>query len=64
MNATPTIFLAEPTTRNRAQDFRTEDEDRTPSLLNWNAVAGAMLVLGVGASFWTGLGLTIARVWK
>jgi hypothetical protein len=31
---------------------------------DWNAIAGIALAVGISASFWTGVGLIIARAWK
>ena len=30
----------------------------------WGAVFGLAITLGVGLSFWTGIGLLIARLWR
>jgi hypothetical protein len=40
------------------------NEDRAVDLLNWDAIVAAILVIGVGAGFWTGVGLMIAHLWK
>jgi len=32
--------------------------------VNWNLVAGVVLTIAVSASFWAGVGLMIARIWK
>jgi hypothetical protein len=32
--------------------------------IRWGAIAGLALALAVSASFWTGLGLVIARIWR
>lgn len=32
--------------------------------LNWAAIAAAILVIGVGTSFWIVVGLMIAQLWK
>jgi hypothetical protein len=31
---------------------------------DWNLIAGVALAIGISASFWAGIGLIIARVWK
>ena len=31
--------------------------------LTWNKILGLALVLTVGASFWTAIGIAVARVW-
>ena len=33
-------------------------------LMNWGTVFGLALTVVVGASFWTGVGLLLARLWK
>jgi hypothetical protein len=33
-------------------------------LFNWHAIVAAILVIGVGVSFWTGIGMMIAHLWK
>lgn len=33
-------------------------------LMNWGTVFGLALTVVVGASFWTGVGLLVARLWK
>lgn len=38
------------------------DEARSQSRVNWNAVLGLVLVVGISAAFWTGAGLLIARL--
>jgi len=32
--------------------------------LNWNMLLGAVIVVGISASFWTGVGILVARIWK
>jgi hypothetical protein len=32
--------------------------------LNWNVALGMLLVTGMSAGFWTGVGLLVAQVWK
>ena len=32
--------------------------------INWNLVLGLVLALGISASFWAGVGLMMARIWK
>jgi hypothetical protein len=41
-----------------------ENEKRAVDLLNWAAIAAAILVVGVGTSFWTLVGLMIRQLWK
>jgi hypothetical protein len=43
-------------------EYSSADEDR--SVFNRNAVLGFAITLGVSAGFWTGVGLTVARIWK
>ena len=40
------------------------DANRAVVPLNWDAIVAAILVIGVGASFWAGVGLMIARLWQ
>jgi hypothetical protein len=35
-----------------------------PGRVNWNLVLGLLSVVAISASFWAGIGLMIARVWK
>jgi hypothetical protein len=43
-------------------EFDSDSSGRTPrGRFNWGAVAGAALVIGISASFWTGIGLMISR---
>ena len=40
-------------------------EDDEPAFrLNWNVALGMLLVTGISAGFWTGVGLMVAQVWK
>ena len=39
-----------------------EGNDKKSPKLNWSAVLGLMVVVGISACFWAGLGLLIARV--
>jgi hypothetical protein len=40
-------------------------EDRTPGRYNWNALTGIALMVGIGASFWTAVGLIATRwLWR
>jgi hypothetical protein len=32
--------------------------------INWNAVLGVLVIVGVSAGFWTILGLIVAHFWK
>jgi len=32
--------------------------------IKWNSILGLALTVVVGASFWTGLGFLVARLWK
>jgi hypothetical protein len=38
--------------------------DAATSGLNWNAILGLVVVVGVCASFWTGVGVTISHLLK
>ena len=41
------------------------DSDGNPrSRVNWHAVLGLLLVTGVSAGFWTGVGFAIAQIWN
>lgn len=40
------------------------DEGKPRGRVNWIAVLGMLLVLGISAGFWTGLGLLISHVRK
>jgi hypothetical protein len=35
-----------------------------PGRVNWNLVLGLLSVVAISASFWAGIGLIVARVWK
>ena len=39
-----------------------EGNDKKSHKLNWSAVLGLMVVVGISACFWAGLGVLIARV--
>lgn len=34
------------------------------SRINWYAVVGLLLVTGISAGFWTGVGFALAQIWK
>ena len=40
------------------------DHPAKPSRVNWNAVLGLAVTLGVSAAFWTGVGVAVAQIWK
>jgi hypothetical protein len=44
-------------------EFESDDPDEkgSRSKLNWNMLLGVVVVVGISASFWTGVGLLIAR---
>jgi hypothetical protein len=44
-------------------DSRVED-DESAFRLNWNVALGMLLVTGISAGFWTGVGLLVAQGWK
>jgi hypothetical protein len=44
-------------------EFDSELDDTRPrARVNWNAVLGLMVVVGVSAGFWTGVGFLIANL--
>ena len=40
------------------------DKAKTPTHIRWNAVLGLVVVVGISASFWTGVGLLVAHIWR
>jgi len=64
MNAIQKFPRKKFTARNPAFHDSVRDAHRASELLNWDAIVGTLLVIGVGLSFWIGAGLMIARVWK
>jgi hypothetical protein len=50
--------------RSRLEYYSPSDDSRSPSRINWNAVLGIVITFGVSAGFWTGVGLTVAHIWK
>jgi len=46
-------------------EFDSEEEaDSRPHRMNWNALLGLALMVGISASFWTGVGVVAARILK
>jgi hypothetical protein len=46
-------------------EFDSELDDKWPrSRVNWYAVLGFAVTLGVSAAFWTGVGVLVAQIWK
>ncbi len=37
---------------------------RASGLLDWSKVSGLAITLAIGASFWTGVGLLVVRLWR
>jgi|HubBroStandDraft_6_1064221.scaffolds.fasta_scaffold22211_1 hypothetical protein len=50
--------------KNAAKPFADQGELSSPALVNWGTVLGLALTVSVGAAFWTGVGLVVARLWK
>lgn len=40
------------------------EEKRSRSRVNWNAVLGLAVTLGISAAFWTGVGILVVQIWK
>jgi hypothetical protein len=40
------------------------EQTAKPSRVNWNAVLGVAVTLGISAAFWTGVGVAVAQIWK
>ncbi len=40
------------------------DEGVVQRRFNWGALAGLTLAVGFSASFWVGVGLIVARIWR
>jgi len=64
MNTIQKFLLNRSIARNSAVYGSGRDENRAGQLLNWDAIVGTILVIGVGVSFWFGAGLMISRLWK
>jgi hypothetical protein len=44
---------------------RSQEPSRAnPGFMNWGTVFGLTITVLIGASFWTGIGLLVARLWK
>jgi len=43
-------------------DSEQANERDSRSRVNWNAILGLAVMFGIGAGFWTGVGLLIARL--
>jgi hypothetical protein len=41
-----------------------DGRDAATSGFNWNAILGLVVVVGISASFWTGVGITISHLLK
>jgi hypothetical protein len=41
-----------------------DGRDAATSGLNWNAILGLVVIVGISASFWTGVGITISHLLK
>ena len=37
---------------------------RESGFINWSKVSGLAITLAIGASFWTGVGMLVVRLWK
>jgi hypothetical protein len=44
--------------------YDSREDDEPAFRLNWNVALGMVLVTGISAGFWTGVGLLVAQVWK
>lgn len=44
--------------------FHYLDDQRDHGFINWGTLLGLVITIGIGASFWTGVGLLIARFWR
>jgi hypothetical protein len=44
--------------------YDSREDDEPAFRLNWNVALGMLLVTGISAGFWTGVGLLVAQVWK
>lgn len=40
------------------------EQSGSGSFVNWNAVLGLVITVGIGAAFWSGVGLLVSQVWK
>jgi hypothetical protein len=40
------------------------DDGESRVHINWNVALGMLMVVGISAGFWTGVGLLVAQVWK
>jgi hypothetical protein len=39
-------------------------ENKSQGKLNWGAISGLVLSLGISAGFWAGVVLLVQRIWK
>jgi hypothetical protein len=44
--------------------YDSREDDEPAFRLNWNVALGMLLVTGISAGFWTGVGLLVSQVWK
>jgi hypothetical protein len=40
------------------------DDHHNAGFINWGTLLGLVITIGIGAGFWTGVGLLIARFWR
>lgn len=40
------------------------DDNRSHSAINWNALLGLAVTLGISAAFWSGVGVAVAQILK
>jgi hypothetical protein len=64
MNTLRKFFLHRSIARSSVAFDSGRDTNRAIELLNWDAIVAAILVIGVGVSFWIGAGLMIAHLRK
>jgi hypothetical protein len=40
------------------------EDHQDAGFINWGTLLGLAITIGIGAGFWTGVGLLIARFWR
>jgi hypothetical protein len=45
-------------------EYDSQAKPRSESRVNWNALLGLALTVGISASFWTGAAVLVTQVWK
>jgi hypothetical protein len=56
-------FLSSWLVNDSSQNSLVRAQKRCQGPLNWNRVLGLALLVGVGAGFWTAIGLAVAHTW-